>query len=507
VSQPFFAKASDAAVGSFHYPYGLVEFNLSDEAAAMLQNLGSVKTDGRDVDHLTRLAYEATSYFHEMRHFIDTFGTIAGLSLFAGRLKLLNDFAALCTALRSSGMRWEQMPVAWARDAKPPPLVRDLVRRAQAFDLGSEIFIAPFTPVEVEGHHDELRVEMDYERGGKADATPLRLVRVNAEGKQRQRTVWYPLGFETMIECTAHGLARTFVEHHFPDEVAKRFERRAWAIRSTADAQGSTDQRAAQTATPYMAVDILVTRFLRAHGIERFPRDLLLTLVDRVLSTSHIHAKESTPGTTEIHSFRPGAMLMEVLEQGQPQGLVTGTLPDAPEVTRAYASMLEAYEKGGDWTEIKDDQTPPASLAIWETYLAKRFVVPLLRERLNGGDAFTTYAGFWELLKKIGNAPVRVVNGRMLLDEGMPTRVKQAWFHQLMLSEIMRQTMRSSGPVFCPRAAATVPGLATMNLAFDGGCDAHVRLGCGTYRHLQPAVATPNCLFEGTLKVCGLERK
>jgi len=508
VSSPFFAKASDEAVGSFHYSSGLIELNLSDEAVAILGSPHPVKADGRDVDHLTQLAYEVTGGIHEIRHFVDTFGTIAGLTLFREQLRLLKEFAELCTDLQSSGGRWEQMPVSWALDANAPSRVRNFVRRAKAFDLASEIFIAPFAPVEVEGHHDELYKELEYEQGGgKVDATPVRLGRIRVStGELRMRTVWYPLGFEAMIEGTAHALARNFVEEYFPREVAERFERRIWPIKSTQDAKGRTDQRLAQIATPYMVVDLLVTRFFRAHGIERFPRDLLLTLVDRVLSTLHIKEVPGTlPGTTQIETLRPGATLVELLERNEPRDLIAGKLVDAPELTRTYASVLEKFEKTSDWTEIKGASLS-AELAIWESYLSETFIIPLLRERLNGGGrAFATYAGFFELLVKIGLPPVQVYNGRIVLDR-MPPRVQQAWASQLMLSEIMRQALNSSGPVFCPRAGSTIPGLASVNLAFEGKCSVHLHLGCGTYRHRQPAVVTPDCLFENALRVCGLER-
>jgi hypothetical protein len=505
VSAVFFSRASDKAIGSFHYTLGLVEFNISDEALELVSKLRTVERRGRDDQTLVRLAYEAASYLHEMRHFVDTFGTLAGLSLFSARLDLLKDFSALCLALQQSNVRWLETPVTWARDPQGLKEVRDLVRRAQAFELGSEIYIAPFEPIEVEGHAEELHREFKNERGGTLDATPLRYLRVGADGVQLPRTVWYPLGLETLIEGNAHAISRTFVEHYFPEPIGAMLERRI-LTQAAQDVQGGTDQRAAQTATPYMAVDVLISRFLRRHGIERFPRDLVLTLIDRVLCTSSIAVKESQAGHTEMHVDRVGVKLVNLLESEPQENLGAGALEPTPEVTRLYKSLLAEFDRGGDWQSVEDDRLPLSSIAIWESYLAKTYIVPLLRERLSSDHrAFTTYDGFIELLAKIGLPPARAVNGRLILT-GMPERVQQAWWHQLMLSNIMQQVMRSSDPAMCPRASGIVPGIATMNLAFQGDCSRHLLLGCGTYQRGQPAVRTPKCLFEDTLRVCGFER-
>jgi hypothetical protein len=87
----------------------------------------------------------------------------------------------------------------------------------------------------------------------------------------------------------------------------------------------------------------------------------------------------------------------------------------------------------------------------------------------------------------------------------MPDRVQQAWWHQMMLGEIVRQLVRGHPRVFCPRAYGTVPGIGTDNLASEGDCERHRRLGCGSFRAGE-VVTTPKCLFESALRVCALRR-
>ncbi|MFL6258633.1 MAG: hypothetical protein ACJ76Y_02875 [Thermoanaerobaculia bacterium] len=505
----FFIRAEETQFGSFHYPLGLIETSMSDSAWAFFKEvIGGVQptsVDEQDEDALVHLAYEITSLFHEMRHFFDTFGTLAGLSLFSGRLTLLKEFVALADTLLSMGMGWQLPLSTWALAADCPKEIRDFVRRARAFDISSEIYIAPFDPIEIDGHRDDMKIELDYARGGKADAFPLRITLINEEGETESRTVLFPLGLEALLEGSAHTLCRNLVDCYFPESVAQRLQHRVQKI-TVLDEHGQTDQRAAQTSTPYMVCDLLITRFFQRHGIEQFPRDLILELIDRALSTSFIRMLEPQPGMTAMYVERVGARLVNILESEDFNVLVSGATSDESEVMEAYEGMLANLEEGGEWQSIEDDHMPASSIAIWETYMAKSFIVPLFRQRLaTGHRAFRSHDGFLEMLSKIGLPPARVVNGKLMLGV-MPPRVGGAWLHCLMLGEVMRQLVRGSGSVFCPRAHETVPGITTINFAYEGDCQSHRRLGCGTFRVGQPAGIVPKCLFEDTMRVCALKR-
>jgi hypothetical protein len=419
-------------------------------------------------------------------------------------LEQLKRFVALSGWLRARGLRWRLPLKQWAASGDCPPVIRNFLRQAQAFDLGSELYISPFKPLEIEGHRDELNVAVDYERGGKADAFPLPIDRGREGGNPRKCTVLYPLGMETLMEGNAHAICRTLVERYFPQPVADRFRYKTRMFTSE-DEKGQSDQRAAQTQTPYMVGDLLITRFLASHGITRFPRDLVLGVIDKTLSHMPIDFRESMAGVTEAHIDRVGARLVKTLESEDPQALADRGPSDDAETDRRYKALLVEMEKVGDWQSVEDDRTPAASLAIWEKYMAQTFIVPLLRKRLASGHRpFRTYEGFLAMLPRIGLPPARVANGELMLGR-MPARVQQAWWHQLMLGEIARQLVRGEAHVFCPRAWSAIPGIATMNLALEGDCQRHIRLGCGTFRLGQPGL-TPKCAFEGALRICALER-
>jgi hypothetical protein len=269
--------------------------------------------------------------------------------------------------------------------------------------------------------------------------------------------------------------------------------------------QAANDQIAAQMATPYMAVDLMIGRFLQGHGIFGYSRDLVFAAVDRVLSTAKIGLIEVQPGTTGLHFDRVGRMLLDLLESEDPELLKAGTISDNSVLTSAYKSLVADLEGGGDWESVKDDRSPLSSVKIWESYVAKNFMLPLLRERVaTNGNVFTKHNEFLGLINRIGLPLVRVVNGKLVFGD-MPERVQQAWVHQLMLGQILHQLVKQ-GPIFCPRAFSTLPGIDTVNLAFETGCDAHIPMGCGTFRPGQRAATTPNCLFEHALRVSALER-
>jgi hypothetical protein len=502
---PIFSRTEDTQFGSFHYPLGLIEFDFSAKAREGFERIRRgerfTAADGND-DKLTQIAYEMMSLFHEMRHFVDMFGTTAGCALFGGYVARLKEFAEISGIMREAGMRWKFPLAKWSGENDCPAAVRKFIRQARAFSVGVDLFISPFNPVEIDGHRDDLLVELDYERGGKADAFPLRIGVIRGD-EETLRTILFPIGLEALTEATAHALSRSLVGNYFPPSVAQRLENRSATFDISEDQ--AAEQIAAQTATPYMAVDLMITRFLQRHSIFEFPRDLVFAVVDRVLSTAKIGLIEVQPGSIAFHFDRVGSMLLDLLESEDPELLKAGTISDKSLLTNAYKSLVDGLESGGDWESVEDDRSPLSSVMIWESYVAKNFMLPLLRERVaTNGSVFDKQNEFLGLINRIGLPPVRVTNGKLLFGD-MPERVQQAWVHQLMLGQILDQLVKEA-PIFCPRAFSTLPGIGTVNLAFESDCDGHIQMGCGTFRPGQMAATTPNCLFEGALRVSALER-
>ena len=507
VSAAFFSRSTEGEVGSFYYPLGMIVFTLSDPAKAVLDQIRNnqpIRVEDYSHDALLHIAYEVTSLFHEVRHYFDAFGTLAGCSLFSGRLSVLKKFAQIGQTLNQVGFPWSLPLADWAKSPDCPQPIRDFIRNATGFEIAAELYVSPFSPVEVNGHIDSLSTELPYEGGGTADAFPLRFLRIGNDGGESLRSVLLPIGLEALMEGNAHAVCRELTGYYFPPDIALEL---ALPQRTTVMVEPGDDreQAVARASMPYMVTDLLISRYFARNGIPHFPIDLILALTDHVLVRGSIRAADVSPGVTALHVDRLGSHLVALLEHCDPETLASGVLPESSGMELAYDGMLASFEQNGDWDTIDDDRSPLSSLAIWEAYVAKRCIVPLLRQRkISSNEAFRSVSGFIVALNEVGMPPVRVANGKLLFDS-MPPRVQSAWWQQLMLGEILRQLVSGDAVVFCPRAHGTLPGINTENLAIDGDCQRHLLLGSGTFRKAQAAFQ-PDCLFESALKACGIQR-
>ncbi|MDM0109614.1 hypothetical protein QTH97_32160 [Variovorax sp. J22R24] len=509
MTAPFFSRATEEEVGSFYYPLGMVAFTLSEPAKAVVERIRShqpIRVEDHGHEELLRIAYEVTSLFHEMRHYFDMFGTTAGISLFLGRLSLLRKFVQIGQTLNAARMPWTLPLGNWAASGVCPEPIRHFIRHARTFEAAEELYVAPFAPLEVEGHTQGLTVDMAYEGGDTVVAFPLRIARVRADGEARLRSVLHPIGLEALLEGNAHAVCREMSSHCFPPEIARELTLPHRMTISHGDTEGTdTEQAVAQSVTSYMVTDLLISKHFANHGILQFPRDLILSLTDRVLTTGVIQTVHLQHGATGIQFDRLGNDLVDLLVASDLKALAAAAQSTQPEVDHAYDGLLASLERRPDWDGVKDDDSLLSSLAIWEAYVAKHCVVPLLQLRqATSNRAFRGVSDFLNALNVIGSPPVRVANGKLLIDS-LPARVQSAWWHHLVLGEVLRQLVRGNTPVFCPRAHSLFPGIDSANLSFEGECRRHMPRGCGTFREA-PVAFQPNCLFENVLNECGLKR-
>jgi len=108
---------------------GLVEFNLSPRRDSVMQNMEAIKGDGRDEATLTRLAYEATSYLHEVRHSRLLRDARRPLRCSPVAYKLMKKFATLCEAVRARRRNMGQAACLGTGSRRAGRQVRDFVRR------------------------------------------------------------------------------------------------------------------------------------------------------------------------------------------------------------------------------------------------------------------------------------------------------------------------------------------------------------------------------------------
>ena len=90
-----------------------------------------------DHEERVRTALGSVSYFHELRHVHDLFGTIGGMGAFFAWISLARHFVRLTHELRSTRQRWHLPLTSWFRKSDCPSIVREFLQRARV--MGSAL--------------------------------------------------------------------------------------------------------------------------------------------------------------------------------------------------------------------------------------------------------------------------------------------------------------------------------------------------------------------------------
>lgn len=483
------SRTSGTHYGSFQYSLALCEhsFSLKDKADFDRFLKGEFRDAAPDLAEDT--TYRFLSPIHELRHFQDQFGTLAGISLFQSRILTLKRFARAVRELWRRNATW-RLPIAdWLKDTDCPTEVRAFHKVARAERLCANLFLGNFLPIKTDGHLEPLIVEVDTDLGLKLDAATLR---VSQEGNAtaRNETILYPFGVEVLFEASAHAITRSIGGAVASPTVEAALEQR---LRVPLTHRTAVEE----AVTPYMILDLLVTRHMRKNGYKGFPRDLILGLADEVLSCCPMIIEELPDGRALSAMDRPGTALLDVLDKGDIGAFAEGRVKVAAEVDAVYTRVLKQIEQGGDWDTVLDDGSLDADVAIWEAYAAQHFIRPLLElRRATRHDAFRTVQGFVNVLNSLP-AAMSVIDGRLTSRPNMPERVIAAWWKIALVDEFV-SALVAGRPLACPRAHDSIPGLAGSRLARDGRCSTHIALGCGTFGG-HGEIELPVCWFQNGL--------
>lgn len=490
-----FSKTDEAHFGSYHHETLVVEVNVPSEELLDMDGLKKVASLKADPETLVDMALKQTAYLHEMRHFYDCFGTMAGYSLFVSRMDLLGRFVRLATHLRTSGQRWQLPLFKWVNGNDSPEPVRSFARRAAGLRLAVDQFVAALKPFTIPGHRKETIIEVPYELGGTIQAFPYSMVRGTSLDALERFTVLYPIGFETLVEGNAQSIQRTLVENTFPSGIAERI------LNPIALRKGGrfTSEELAGIPMSYNVTDFLISKYLRRHGIESFPRDLVLKLSDMTLSRGTVNA-----GSDTISIDRLGDILSRQLSAFAPQDLASNNAPYSEEYANAYRVLLEQLERTPTLDQIPDDERPETSIEVIKLFVIHSIVFPLLQERLQTEHrAFSTFKGFQRLLQKFPRPPFLATTKGMEVKNDVPLRVFQSWGHVVMLGQLLRQIVSDVSVLVCPRARELVPGIRWQNLAFERDCRDWIEEQCGAW-YDDRSLPLPNCMFSNVLRIIGL---
>ena len=479
--------------GSFHYPYGIVEHSMDQEALDIALGRNDISLSAGTLEGAERvvgLAYQAASYLHEVRHFYDQFGTLGGISLFSSFLECLKDFDAAARRLAIAGDTWPWPVSQVAHNPTSPMEARRFVRSVRAFRTASMGLLGSYHPLEVDGHVDGIIAPAITVLGHEVHVAVLRFVSV-VDGKQVPKSFLHPLGLEALFESNAHALSRTFVEQTFPKALAAILTQDVMRIEGEAGRQPVFSQRL----TSHMILDRLVSKYLRGKGREKFERDTVIGIADEALSLSSIGIEHVSEKDTKVYIREPSIYIQRLLDNADIEDLVAGRVPASERVNEAYKGLLATLEKGGDWDTVHDDGSLLSAIRIWESYVAQHFTVPLLRRRIaTDHKAFRSFVGFADLLREI-RPPIMSMGGH--IDFSLPDAVRSAWARVLHAGEIMLSVAEDGDP-HCPRAHRTVPGLSNVTFATEHHCNDHIVLGCGRFDG--STVEMTPCMFVDMLQ-------
>lgn len=507
-----FSRKQGKSIGTYEYRLALVHTTSSEEAIALLDNPSLVQRHAGNTEKVLQLLLQATSDIHERRHYVDNFGTLAGITMFAAHMEGLKHFLGASRLLKHKKLEW-QLPLSkWVGQSGCPAEIRGLRRYARSQNVALDIFNGNLERIVAPGHRAEwwVDVPIDVEGFGEpmnTPAFPISMFTAKSEEDARAgggiaTTVYSPLGYEALLEGTAHSLARTFVESFFPD-VAQDFLvkygdplRMQSSLDEAAQAQLIRDH-----VNPYNITDLMISKALRAHGIQEFPRTLVRKLSDIALSKGLLRLEHLNESQTRCEIRNPAQALIDTLVKAQPGQLRDATLPYPDTLRILYESLLTSYKKGGDWDKVEHRQRDEAAVYVWESFLAHHVVVPLLERRIE-----TEHASFYDADQSMAQLfdpglPMVRVSNEQLTFQNIPDEVQTAWLHQMMQGEIAEQVLNDAELILCPRAHHLLPGMKSVDLS-GGHCARNKRRGCGSWQQGRENVM-PSCLFTRTLQTFG----
>jgi hypothetical protein len=507
----FFSADGTHNIGAFDHGSGLIRYGMSDEARALEAAPDSIDVylsseEGRETLH--RLLLEITSEVHEKRHYMDVFGTFAGISAYATQLEVIKEFVAVTGALKGRSQPIITPLTDWIRLQDCPKEVRNLSHMAQIYGANQQVFFGTQPRIMEEGAVDAVWVDVPAQIFGRKievpiPAFPLTFSYVYAlSGKVipgSQSTSYYPLGFLAIVEGSAHALARTMAERIFPKLPHDFLVRRA--AMPTNDKDGRDAQDLVNSIMPYDITDLMVTKYAKRVGLKNFNRDLMLHLADIALASSYVHVERPAKGTFATKFSMPGNEFVAIMSQMSRDDVERGTVDFPDAYAESYAQLASRYRRGDTWEHVNRQDSVESAVWIWETFVVHNVTAPLLELRGSTQNRVFVDHEFSVATATNTNLPrVEVKNGRMEFHH-IPPRVKVAWLRQHMLKIVAGQYLRGGREICCPIATNETPGMWE-HVVVEGGCERNKAMGCGRWNPTEETYR-PKCLFTECLSTYG----
>lgn len=492
-------------LGYYHpfYLYILVKYGMPD----------FTKRPDEVTKHLSRdqkLAYALARYtfFHEIRHFHDYFGTMAGISLFYVHLRQLRAFARFIEKLRAADQKLHlPLDSSWVDGDPNGETAKGLVRNWRMLVKATAAFSQAFQKTTGNVHHPNEYVVYKKREGDNPDVPTFPLQsRIGYPGKLRDLTIYYPIGLEVLAEGNTQALQRGLMEVEFPDGLADHLVGTGQPRRLD---PGDPVESARSSALPYNVTDFLVSKYLRLRGHPTFKRKTILQLTDQALSGAYIEPVSKpweVPATFKIVDV--GRMFIDMLEDTNVSDLVNGTVPYPQHITDFYQEYLNGLMKGKKPEEIAYEADFVSPIDMIESVVTHHVIVPLIAARLETKhEVFYSIEKYLEMLPKLPFPPVIFV-GESDYSEHYAhymrnQNIGDAWMKYCMLMSAMHDICDLRSGINCFRAQELKN--SKLNLCNKGTCRGNITVGnCDEWT---PSKSLPDCVFASMLRRFGLASK
>ena len=509
---PFLASSGSHEYGSYHYQNMVLQLHGEQGLLEFLSTVEEQFRHANTIEEELDIALRHLTLLHEVRHFHDCFGTLAGISLFGAYLRTMGAFCDTAKHLYENRLSWSLPLADWARDESCPEVVAEFVHAYERLQAHSKVFLGdlqlpmsdepivePWVDVEIgdlettfpASLHRLGIVEVDVDDPSSAEAEPKKLG-VHPE----------PLGFEVLIEGNAQALQRSIARALYPSIADKLWDRLNLLIHMLPIAADPA-QTGMRRVLPYNIVDAFVTRYLKKRAsVTQFHGGLILDVIDGALMNS-----VAPPFDKPTKSKHPGYALVEALDE-----MVIDRKGDVAEIKvrrdhpSALDGLIQRYEKTESPEKLESGQGYIHPLNYIEAYAIHKITLPLMKaRRRQGNKLYTNVETYLENIFGLPTPPVIVNPRSLMLAKNNRDIFLKKWSEFVILGALMEQVMHNS-VLSCPRWLKSVPGIEFMELRAEPSCSQYIRRrGCQTWSRgrLQ---SLPKCPFSTLVRLLGFER-
>lgn len=456
----------DKIFGTFSLRYLSIEATLNTNKLQeiLLQELLDKPSNGQ-------IGLADTSYFHELKHFQDSFGTIAGLSLFENEFNLLLKFVE---KLYNN------------KKYKLPLSVNALEKDNQGFVvecLSHKILCENFRTTKRISKQEEHTSQYKIEDKKSNIYFPINTFRFN-EGQVSNWVDFISIGFNTLLEANSQIVDRKIVELQRNEELDKELKKRLFTINGII--------------TDYWIVDLIVSKYLQKNGRNNFEMESILKIVDIILAKINFRTG-SKSNIVLLQYVDINRVFLETLESIDFENIEENSIKYPPSVIASYSELIERLEKDFPYIELNKYETSLPlsvydSLIIIRNYIIHFITIPLIKNRLQSEEnIFTSFTEFLKgvtkfqpLVMSIDNKVIFTVENKVLIE---------AWKNYVWIANIFNQFANEEKVIKCPVYYNEVLYIKDTNWCFNSTCAVKKKLGCGLFYPNNP-LKLPSCMFS-----------